>query len=261
MRNFLRWTMAVALTAIWMSSVVRADDWAAILGAAQAQCDEQQAAIHDITVVEEMVAHTPDGEMAATQTLYRKGEKSRMEMVVHKNVMGMENMQTIVINSGDKAWMFNSFTGKTEMDPEDADQASDFQDCWGFTPENSKVVGSGEAQGRDCWIVDMVRDSVQHKLWLDKERLFVIQGESHDEEAGIRWALSDFRKINGKFDYPHKIEMFDGDEPVSTMTVTSVKINDGLADDLFDPEKVEMKTVDMEELMKQMMQEAEPDTQ
>ncbi len=48
---------------------------------------------------------------------------------------------------------------------------------------------------------------------------------------------------------------------MSTVVVKSVEINKGLSDNLFDPNKVEIKSpVDMQEMMKRMMQEQGADS-
>jgi len=239
-----------------------AEDWPAVLKTAQEKCEKQQATVRDMVVSENMTTWTDGGEMNATQTLYRRGDSMRMEMTLYNAVMGMDSIQTVVINDGKKAWMFDTVTGKREMDPDEAQQQGDFRDCWDFTPENSKIIGSDKSRdGADCYLVEMERDSVKHKLWLDKDHLRVVQGESHDADASVRWVLSDFRNVTGDYEYPYKIEMFDGDNPLSTMTVNYVKVNEGISDDTFDPDKVKIQTVNMDSLLQQMFQPAEEDSQ
>ena len=45
--------------------------------------------------------------------------------------------------------------------------------------------------------------------------------------------------------------------PLYTSFIKSLEINSGLSDDLFDPDKVEVKGPNMQEMMKKMMQRGE----
>jgi len=239
--------IALAATSAWCA------EWPSVLRDAQAKCDRQRSAIRDMTIVEDMVMQSEQGAMRAEHTLYRKGERSRVEMTVHVPESGMGDLRTIVIDNGTDVWMIHSLTGKRKLAPEEANQRGEFRECWDFTPENSSVVGSESVNGSDCYLVDMTRDNVKHRLWLEKSTGRVIQGEANDGDASMRWALSDFRTVFDDYEYPHKIELFDGGQTISTMTVKSIAVNTELSDDLFDPEKVEMAAPNLEELMKQMM--------
>ncbi|MDD5088791.1 MAG: hypothetical protein PHI18_08340, partial [bacterium] len=255
-----RLMMGLCLT-VGIAGAGWAQDWPDALREAQAKCERQRGAIHDMTIVEDMAMTSDEGEMKAEHTLYRQGERSRVEMTMHAPQAGIGDLRTIVIDNGTDVWMFNSLTGKRKMSPEEASQRGEFRECWDFTPGNSTVVGSESVNGSECYLVDMTLDSVQHRLWLEQSTGRVIQGEAHDGDASVRWALSDFRAVFGDYEYPHKIELFDGGQTISTMIVKSIAVNTGLSDDLFDPDKVEMATPSMDELLQQMLQEAEEDSQ
>ena len=167
---------------------------------------------------------------------------------------GMDSLHTVVIDDGHDTWMINPFSGKTKLDDADAARQELPHDCWGFTPQNARITGEATAQGRSCYLVELNRDSVTHTLWLDKETLTVLEGESRDGEGKVRWVLSDFRPVTAEYRHPYKVEMFEGEQLLSTMTVRSVTVDAGLADELFDAERVEPPALDMQELMRRAME-------
>ncbi|MBU0508952.1 DUF4412 domain-containing protein [bacterium] len=258
-----RTTVVLILTFLLVFSArhaARADEWPAVLRDAQAKCERQRTEIRDMVIVEDMVTTTDEGEITAEHTLYRKDGKSRVEMTMHVPQADMGDMKTIIIDDGKDVWMFHSLTGKRKVSSEEAAERSEFRDCWDFTPENSRVVRSETVDGHDCFVVEMTRDDVNHHLWLEKSTSRILQGESFQEDARVRWALSDFRKVLGDYEYPYRIDLFDGQKLMTTMTVKSITANGGLSDDLFDPDQVEMPSMNMEELLQKMFQEAEEDT-
>ncbi|PJA61988.1 MAG: hypothetical protein CO162_03450, partial [bacterium (Candidatus Ratteibacteria) CG_4_9_14_3_um_filter_41_21] len=66
-----------------------------------------------------------------------------------------------------------------------------------------------------------------------------------------------FRKIEGGWELPYRIEISMDGSPLYTSFIKSLEINSGLSDDLFDPDKVEVKGPNMQEMMKKMMQRGE----
>jgi len=57
-----------------------------------------------------------------------------------------------------------------------------------------------------------------------------------------------------KWEMPYKMEIYIDDQLQSTMETKSVEINKGLSDDLFDPDKVEIRG-NMEEMMRKMREQ------
>ncbi len=163
---------------------------------------------------------------------------------------GMDSLRTVVIDDGHQTWMINPFTGKQKLDEAEAARQELPHDCWGFTPANSRITGEAMAQGRPCYLVELDRDSVTHTLWLDKESLLVREGNSRDGASEVRWVLSDFRPVTPDYQHPYKVEMFDGDQLLSTMTVRSVTVDSQLADGLFNADSVQTPALDMQELMR-----------
>ena len=119
-------------------------------------------------------------------------------------------------------------------------------------------MGSEKVNGRDCFVVE-VEEKEEFpftRLWLDKKNLTMVKGESQASTGGKAVVLySDFRKIKGDWEMAYKTQFFEDSRLVYTSVVKSLEINKGLSDDLFDPDKVEVKGPDMEEMMKGMMEE------
>lgn len=236
-----------------MAIAARAE-WPQPLREAQAKCQRQLAAAGDVTIVQTMTMHTPEGEFASEQIVYYKGEKTRVEMTLHMPAGGLrDGMQTVMIDDGAESWVINSLSGKTKDTEGGGAHAATTQRCWNFTPENSQITGEGTAQGRACYLVELTHEKATHTLWLDQETLRVLQGETRDTEAAVRWVLTDFRAADG-YEHPYKVELYDGDALLAEMRVQSVQTQADLPDELFDPDKVELKPLDMEDLMRRMLQ-------
>jgi len=229
------------------------------------KCARQHTAIHDMTVVQEITIPSSEGTIRAEQKSFEKGEKSRMEMTMQppagadtSNVPpGLGKVTTI--SDGKNTWLVSPMTGKQQI-PDKGDPSS--ANCWGLKFESAKVTGSETVDGRDCWIVESTKpDSISDRYWLDKAKFDVLKGESKDSEGHLlRWTLSDFRPLSAGFDYPYKMEVWSGDSVVASMGVKNIEVNTGLADSLFDADKVEVNKTDMDEMLRRLMQQQGADT-
>jgi outer membrane lipoprotein-sorting protein len=232
-----------------------------VLKQATERCSKFKADVHDMHMVQVMQTYMPDGQMTLEQTVYTKGDKSRVEM---KLPLGdatgdsTQAMETIMVNDGTNAWMFSPFGGKQQLSPEEAERNEPSRNCWGYFPDNARVTGDEQAQGRDCYVVEMDDEGAHTKLWLDKKNFMSVQGETRDStgEGNFHWKHSDFHPIQGDWEYPFMTEMYDGDTLAATLKVTSLEVNQGLSDDLFDPDKVHVEALqlDMDQLMQMMAQ-------
>jgi len=163
------------------------------------------------------------------------------------------------ISDGKTSWLISPMTGKQEG-PDKGDPSS--ANCWGLKLEKARVTGSETIDSRDCWVVESGKpDSITDRYWLDKAKYDVLKGESKDQEGHIlRWSLSDFRPILGAYEYPYKMDVLSGDTVVASMVVKTVTVNTGLADSLFDPDKVEVKQSDLQEMLRKLMEQQGADS-
>jgi hypothetical protein len=71
----------------------------------------------------------------------------------------------------------------------------------------------------------------------------------------MRMIFSDFRKIKDNWELAYKTEGFIDEVPMMTILLKSFETNQGLSDDLFDVDKVEVSGPNMQEMMQNMMQQ------
>lgn len=233
-------------------------DWASILKQVKAKYAGYKDEVKDITIVRAMKISTPKGDMTADSKTYKKGDKFRVETTVEAPNMpeGMQGMQMVVINDGQDVWMINPFMGKQKLPSEKRKDYERQEDWWSWLSDKGKIVGSGKFDGRDCYIVQFeIKDAPFTKIWLEEKDLIVVKAEFEGEKGhnGVI-TFSDYHKIMDKWGFPYKMEVYIDDNLQSTMDTKSVEVNQGLSDDLFNPDKVEVKG-NMQEMMKQMMKE------
>ena len=219
-------------------------------------------------MVQEMKTLATDQPITVEQTVYTKGTKTRVEMKMPLPLDSAggepQTMQTIMINDGSNAWIFSPLGEKKQLSPEEAKQYEPSRNCWGFFPDNARVIGSDSAQGRDCYIVELEDEGVLTRLWLDKSDFIPVQGQTHDSTGAMQyhWVHSDFHKIRGQWEYPYMTKMYNGDTLTVQMSVTSLEVNQGLSDELFNPDSVRMKplNLNLQDLMKMMVAPADSDS-
>ncbi|MEA1939887.1 MAG: hypothetical protein U9N03_04390, partial [Candidatus Caldatribacteriota bacterium] len=103
---------------------------------------------------------------------------------------------------------------------------------------------------------EIERESPYKRIWVDKDKLFLVQAEGDSSDGNkVRTTFSDFRKVKGSWELPYAIEVFINGEQTMTVLTKSLKINQGLSDDLFDIDKVEVSGPNMQEMMQNMMQQ------
>ena len=255
--------LATLVLAVFSTSVF-AQDTQAILKQAADKCAEFEAQVKDMHMVQTMATYTEEGKIEAEQTVYTQGDKSRIEMAMELPktdgmVVGdsLGTLRTVMINNGTEAWMFSPFGGKQQLTQEEAERNAPARNCWGFFPDNARVSGSETLNGRDCYVVDVVEEGIATRLWLDKTNFIPVQGESKDSTGteSYKWVHSDFHHIQGDWEYPYHTEMYDGKDLAATMTVTALEVNQGLSADLFDPDKVNVPSLSIEDLMKLIPQD------
>ncbi len=241
----------------FFSSQVFASDWTNLIGKAEAKYANFNKEVKDMTMVQEMKIVTPEGEMTSEMKMMRKGEKYRVvtKMSMPNMPKGMGEMETIIISDGKDTWMISSFAGKQKLPEGDEVKHQGNLGWWDSFSKEAEITGSETIKGRDCYVVKFKEEAESYitRVWIDKNELFLVKSESKGDKGGTMTMLySDFRKIKGNWEMPYETEIFSDDKLVSTMTMKSIEINKGLSDDLFDPDKVEVKGMDMQEMMKMM---------
>jgi outer membrane lipoprotein-sorting protein len=225
----------------------------------QAKIDKE---VKDMTVVQE--TDLTQEKMTTKMKMLKKGQKFRLEHKMQMpqegempEGMGMAEMEFVIIYDGKDVWHISPFMGKRKLPKEEAKQYREENEWWDWLKEGA-VVGSERASGRDCYVVDVQEgeDVPFTRLWLDKKSFNIVKGEMKTPTGEKMLMInSDFKKIKGDLEMSHKTEVYMEGTLISTTVMKSLEINKGLSDDLFDPDKVEVKGFDMQEMMRGMMEE------
>ena len=222
----------------------------------------------DMAMIFDMKMYTPEGEMTSEMKLFTKGEKSRSEIVMQFPETdgmpeGMGSMQTIVIFDGQDNWMISPFAGKSKLTTEQTEEQMQYQtgmNWWSSISDKAKYVGMERINNRECYVLEIEAegDSLYSRVWVDKNNLFLVQTEVKiDSGETMRMMFSDFRKIKGEWELAYKTEGFLDEEPMMTILLKSFETNQGLSDDLFNADKVEVSGPNMQEMMQNIMQQGE----
>lgn len=268
-RNKVKWPIILLVVSVILFSVIGqgfSQSLSDILKKAESNYKNFNQDFKDMAIVFDAKIYTPEGEMTSEMKLFTKGEKSRSEIVMQIPEAagmpeGMGSMQTIIIFDGQDTWMISSFAGKKKLTTEQAEEQMRYQtgmNWWQSISDEAKYVGIEKVNNRECYILKLKIDesSPYSKIWVDKENLFLVQTEGKNSSGeSMRMMFSDFRKIEGGWEFPYKVEMFINKKLMFTLLVKSYKLNQSLPDDLFDVNQVEVSGPNMQEMMQNLMQQ------
>jgi outer membrane lipoprotein-sorting protein len=214
-----------------------------------------------------MKVNSPEGTVLMGMKTYMKGDHFRGDVEMKEipgaeGMAGLQGMTMAVIGDGKQFWMVSSMMGKQQLPQEEADKYNMRWHCSQYVPRAGEIVGSETVNGRDCHVIAAMEETFEMaKIWLDKETLDLVKAEAKPEDQDLTvMFFKDYRKVTGDFRYPFATEIHQKGKLVSTITVKTVEINKGLSDTLFDPDKVEVKGPNMQDMIKKMQekqQEAE----
>jgi outer membrane lipoprotein-sorting protein len=259
-------TLAITIMALTLLEPNRcfAADWPSIVKEAKARNAKFRKTIKDMTVEQEWKTVAAEGKMTSDMKVFKKGDKFRAEMKMQmpKDAdmpSGMGAMENVVVSDGKDTWIISSFMGKQKVSGEESSQYRTDWDWWDLMKGKTKLVGSEKVATRECYVAENEpSDNFPFdRVWIDKKSFFLVKAEGTRKGKTSSFVNSDFKEIKGGFEIPYKTDMYFDGKLAGTATVKMVKINTGLSDDLFDPDKVQVKGVDMQEMMKRMMQKRE----
>ena len=268
-RNKVKWPVILLAVSIILLSVVSqgfSQSLSDILKKAESNYKNFNQDFKDMAIVFDAKMYMPEGEMTSEMKLFTKGKKSRSEIVMQFPETagmpeGMGSMQTIIIFDGQDTWMISSFAGKKKLTNEQAEKQMQYQtgmNWWRSISDKAKYIGIERINNRECHVLEIKAegDSLYNKIWVDKNNLFLVQTENKsDSGETMRMIFSDFRKIKDNWELAYKTEGFLDEEPMMTILLKSFETNQGLSDDLFDADKVEVSGPNMQEMMQNMMQQ------
>ena len=222
---------------------------------------EFEKEIRDITTLEEVKATAPQGEMSSEIKIFKKGKKYRMETILPSSGIseGMGGMKTIIISDGKDSWMISPFMGKQKIPGSEGEESH--QVSWsGWLPKEAKVIGMEKVGKRKCYVIETEgrEKAVFARTWVDKKSLNLIKAENECPGVGITvYLFSDFRKVKGNLEISYRTEIYKNNELISTSATKSLKVNTGLSDELFDPDKVKVKepSAEIQEMLRKAMEQ------
>jgi len=244
------------------TSTTPAMDAAGLLEKAKAKNDRFNKEIKDMLIEQEMRIFTPQGETPSQIKIYQKGQKFRSEIKTRMpqgagGPTGMGEMEMVVISDGRDVWMINPFSGKTKVPPGEAKMYRS-QNNLLETMTDVKYLGDEKVGGRDCHVVEgkTSAEFPQTKYWLDKDTLAPVKAEGLGPQGEkMEWKFADFKKIGSEWEIPGTSEMYMDGKLTSVTKVKTIKIDQKIPDELFDPAKVQVKGPNLQEMMKMMQQQ------
>jgi outer membrane lipoprotein-sorting protein len=220
----------------------RAEDWPSLSKKLYDQCLGFNEAVKDLTLVMEMMNPSSDGAIVTESKLFQKRNKFRAEITIGglegEEAAMLADMKTIVIDDGTSVWIVNPVMGKSKMPPSEGSKYRGQWYCSEYIPAQAEIAGTETVGGRECWILAVKDEDADYsRIWIDAKSLALMKVESVSDEDETTTALfSDFRKIAGSHEFPHRTDIYAGNDLISTIVVKSVSVNTGLSDDLFDAE-------------------------
>jgi outer membrane lipoprotein-sorting protein len=214
---------AMALALATFAGTARADD-EALMKQIREKWNATVLEVKDITIEQEMKIVTPQGERVMGSIVQRKGEKSRVET-------DMGGMKMTMINDGTDVWMITPMGARKMPNRQKTPDAADLPKL----PDDAKIVRSETVGDRDCQVVQYTRpkETSPTLLWIDPKDLAIAKTEMKQGDKTVTGLFSDFKPVYKDLVMGHKMEISMDGKPMGTITIKSIKVNTGLADDLF----------------------------
>jgi len=254
--------LTVVLGMAALAGAARAEDFAGLVERAKARKAKVDAQVRDITMVQQMAGMMPaeKGEepqkVTGDMKVYVKAGKTRIENDI--TIPGLQAklkdlppeianqmqgpIKSVTIVNGETTIMWTPAAGKRQLPPTEHRETAACREWWEWM-KTGTVTGEDNVGDRDTYVVEATGESLKEapftKVWVDKSMLQMIQGEAKDTPEGVMMiTCSDIRRVMGELLLPYKMEMKQDGKLVFSVTVTSVLVNKGLADDLFDAGKL-----------------------
>lgn len=235
---------AIAGLLLWKSLSAFAVDPQAIMNKAQSDCAAFLASIHDIQLEQTMTMTASGDSSVINQRIYRRGDLVRTEIRAIYPPSPLGSAPTVVIGNGQQSWLI-SVTNKRELSPEEAQEFQSEKLCWDFAGQNAEAVGFRSVKGRDLIEIRMSEGENSYAIDLDPATGLIRGGRAFGAESdSVGWEYTDFRDVGTGYMLPFQTTMYAGSIPLSSLTVNGIQLNQGISDDMFDPEKVEMPSIE-----------------
>jgi len=206
--------------------------------------------VNDLAITQEIMVVDPGGsgqKVSGEQRLYLKPPgKRRLETQLEgTRVVALANGSRLVMQSDGRA--YEAPPGDRSRDRRDLifpfqRSAQDLLTQWQSHGIRTHVIHQATHGGRNVAVIGAAPDDRSlPSVWFDPEYGVVRLVTKEETPAGLKrieLILSDFRPMVGGLSYPYKQETFLDGRPFSVASVKSVRVNSGLSDDLFDPDRL-----------------------
>lgn len=236
----------------------RAEDWPSLSKRLYDRCLEFNEAVKDLTLVMEMTNPSSDGAIVTESKLFQKRNKFRVEITIGglegEEAALLEGMKTIVIDDGTSVWIVNPAMGKSKIPPSEGSKYRGQWYCSEYIPALAEIAGTEKIGGRECWILAVKDEDADYsRIWIDAKSLALAKVESVSDEGEATTAVfSDYRKIAGDHELPHRTDIYAGADLISSILVKSASVNAGLPDGLFDADAAAAEAPKPGDLMKKI---------
>jgi outer membrane lipoprotein-sorting protein len=172
-------------------------------------------------------------------TTYSKGNNLRIET---KMTYEGKTNTTIMISDGINQWLImNNMKMKQGKLPDKSETAKIYQKELDKNADKLNVIKTEILNGKNCYVVENTLTEKEGKkdkflMWLDKDSALTYQVIGYDASGKeqIKIIPSDYRNVLEDLKMPFKTEMYTGNKLIMKTVVKSIKVNQGLADTLFD---------------------------
>ncbi len=211
-----------------------------VLAELQSQCAQRHGALQDLTIVTDFIIHSPDGDVRSEHMFREKSGRIRVDIFRTGDAANNaeKRLDFVGISTDKDSWTITR-AGERHSEGSAVNQQDPNFLCWQLTADNARITGDELLRNHECYVVEVQVKHTLNRLWLDKDTHFILQREEIPPTGSVtRWVSSNFHTVTGDLKIPQKSDMYVGDRLMATVIVQSVTFNDGLADELFDPDKV-----------------------
>jgi len=200
-----------------------------------------QKQITDIAIFLEFKTITRGKENISYELVLRTGEKYRIERTQPDTLFGShQELLPVTIFDGKTIWTLGSTGTKTMTSFDDWRLRPYLTWNWSsLISPKSKLVSVDEVGGQSTYYIEFPPGWLIlpfKSIWVDYQKPFLVRAQS----TKMLLVYSEFQPVLEGIELPYRSETFAGGGDFITLTIVkSVTVNQGIEDDLFDPDSPE----------------------
>jgi outer membrane lipoprotein-sorting protein len=145
---------------------------------------------------------------------------------------------SVTIDDGAGVWIYSKVTGLKK--DEKRKPASGQWIAWPPSlMENGKIVDPSQTiEGRECVVAEYTFGTNHATAWIDRQSFHIIKNVATFKDVKRVMTMTDLREIAKGYYWPFGMTMTWADRTIINVTVSSITVNTGLSDTLFDVSKL-----------------------